>query len=506
MKSRLIIDRNFTVGESGGDLFGGFVEHIGRCVYNGISEPGHPAADGQGFRRDVIELVKELGMPLTRYPGGNFVSGFNWKDAIGPLASRPVRPDYAWRALEPNTFGIDEFIRWCRLAETEPLYAVNLSTDTPKSAQELVEYCNHPSGTAWSDLRRRNGAQAPYGIRYWCLGNEVDGDWQIGHMTATEYGRIAHETAKMMRMADGGIRLCACGSSTAGMPTFGAWDQEVMRHVFHDVDYLSIHKYFGNREKDYRRFFASAEELDWMIESAAACCDAVAAEKKSRRRIMIALDEWNVWYRGNTIVPPDAGLVCGRALNEETYDMADVLVVGSAMLSMLDHADRLRLGCLAQTVNVIAPIMTRNGGGAWRQTIFYPFRETSRYGRGTVMRSVTESPAYQIRDTAGPTSINFLRAAAVWRREAGEITLFAVNRADEAMEFEAVLGGFAAESVVAAEEIFHDSLTAVNREDDEAVAPAEMDGGRYALADGGFRAKLRPYSWNMFRIKVLDHD
>lgn len=502
MKARLTVNRNFVIGEASENIFGGFIEHLGRCVYNGIYEPGHPEADENGFRRDVAELVRELDMPLTRYPGGNFVSGYNWKDGVGPVEDRPIRADYAWKSLEPNIVGIDEFMKWCRIANTEPMYAVNICTNTPKAAQEIVEYCNFSGNSYWSNMRKKNGSVEPYNIRYWCLGNEVDGEWQIGHMTAEEYGRAAHEAAKMMRMVDPDIKLFASGSSTVGMPTFGTWDYTVLNHLFNDVDYLSIHIYFGNWEKNTKKFLASAETVDYDIETAIACCDTVAAIKKSPKRLNIALDEWNVWYRGNTYVADDAEWVYGQPLNEETYDMEDVLVDGSVLLSLLDHADRLKVACLAQTVNVIAPIMTRTGGGVWRQTIFYPFRETSRYGRGTVLRGTVESAGYKIEETPFDKEIKYLRSTAVWRKEAGEITVFAINRSEEEMDFEAVLGDFNVDSVVSAIEIHHESLSAVNTENDEQVVPCDIDSCRYSLDGNTVKALLKPYSWNMLRIKV----
>ena len=501
MKARLTVNRLFVIGEAEKELWGGFIEQMGRAIYTGIYEPEHPLADEQGFRKDVIELIKELDMPLTRYPGGNFVSGYNWKDGIGPVEERPVRAEYAWKALEPNKVGIHEFIDWCRKANTEPIYAVNLGTDTPKSAQEIVEYCNMEGGTYWSELRKKNGAEAPFNIRYWCLGNEADGEWQIGHMTAGEYGRKAHETAKMMRMVDKNIKLTICGTSHISLPTYGKWDYEVMRHVFDEVDFLSIHLYFGNNTKDYKRFFAHAELLDINIENAIACCDCVAAERKSLKKVMISLDEWNVGYRCSeeTIKTPPWNI--GRDVNEEIYDMADVITDGCAMLSMLDHADRLKIGCLAQSVNVIAPVMTRAGGGSWRQTIFYPFRETSRYGRGTVLRGVLDSPSYE-EPSFFSCKVNYLRSTAVWRKEAGEVTVFAINRAAETMEFEAVLENFVPEGIAGAVEIHHESLEAINTEYDEQVCTRDIAPARYSLEGNMLKAELKPYSWNMFRIKV----
>lgn len=502
MKSKLTVNRVFVVGEAEKNLFGGFVEHMGRCVYNGLYEPGHPESDEDGFRKDVISLVRELGMPLTRYPGGNFASGYDWKDGIGDRSRRPVRPEYAWNALETNEIGLDEFVKWCKKIDSEILYAVNLNTLTVKSAQELVEYANFAGKGYWSDQRRANGAAEPHNIRLWCLGNEVDGEWQIGHMTAAEYGRVAHEAAKMMKMVDPEIKLCACGSSTGGMATFGSWELEVLKHLFKDVDYLSIHMYFTNQEKNLPKYLSVPEQLDQRLLAAVAACDAVAAEKKSTKKIMIALDEWNVWYRGSVHYAPEDRWQCGKPLNEEIYDMSDVLVTGGALLSMLDHCDRLKIACIAQTVNVISPIMTVTGGKCWKQSIFYPFRETSRYGRGTVLRGVVESPAYPAEEKFCCDEIKYLRATAVWRKEAGEITVFAINRAEESMEFTADLQGFEGMEVIDAVEIANPDMDAVNSQEKETVFPEKIAGTRITLQKSVLECELKPLSWNMFRIKV----
>lgn len=501
MKSKIYINRNFTVGKAEDELFGGFIEHIGRAVYTGIYEPGHPDSDNDGFRTDVIELVKELNMPVTRYPGGNFVSGFDWKDAIGPQEKRPVRPDGAWKAVEPNTVGIDEFVKWCKKVGTEIVYAVNLGTSTPKSAMEIVEYCNYPKGTYWSDKRIENGSPAPHNIKYWCLGNEMDGDWQIGHKTPDEYGRIAHETAKMMKMIDSSIKLCACGSSGSSMPTFAVWDEKIMQYLYDDVDYLSIHRYFGNADNDIPKFLASPECLDRQIEDIIACCDAVKAKKKSKKEMMISLDEWNVWYRTNGKTPEKEAWKIGPELLEEQYDMADVLVTGGILLSMLDHADRLKMACLAQTVNVIAPIMTVPGAKAWRQTIFYPFFETSRHARGTVMRGIIDSPEYEV-DTLYCGNIKYLRSTAVWKEDEKEMTIFAINRANENMDFTAVCDGFILDSIIEAKEIYNSDLSAVNSCSEEKVSSKPIAQDRFSLQNNTVTAVLKPYSWNMFRVKL----
>lgn len=501
LSARAYVHRRYEVGEVDRRLFGGFVEHIGRCVYTGVYEPGHPCADEEGFRRDVAELVRGLDMPVTRYPGGNFVSGYDWKDTVGPRSGRPVRADYAWSALEPNQFGLDEFVRWCRVAGTSPMLAVNLGTGTAKSAQELVEYCNFPRGTAWSDLRRQNGAEEPHGIRLWCLGNEMDGPWQIGHKTAAEYGRVALEAGRMMKLADPSIELVVCGSSGSFMPTFGAWESEVLKEAYDIADYVSYHAYFSCADHDRAGFFAMPDKLGRDLDALIATCDAVAASLRQRRKVNISLDEWNIWYRGDPNAHPETKWLVARPINEETYDMADVVVTAGLLMSMLERADRVKVACLAQSVNIIAPIMTRPGGGCWRQTTYYPFQIISRHGRGTVLRSVVDTPTYET--AKSPEPVGLLKLTCVLSQDGSELTVFALNRSlDEELSFELELAGFAPTALLEATEMHHDDLDAVNTEDCERVRPEAMGEGRAAVSGTALTATLRAASFAMFRLSV----
>ncbi len=503
MKSKSTVHKQFQTGAVDKRIFGGFVEHIGRCVYNGIYEPTHPTADADGFRNDVADLVRDLDMPITRYPGGNFVSGYDWKDGIGPKDQRPVRPDYAWEAIEPNQVGVDEFMKWCRKVNTMPLMAVNLGTNTPKAAQELVEYCNLSCDTYWSNMRKKNGSAEPYHIKVWCLGNEMDSPTQIGNKTAEEYGRIACECGKMMRMADPSIELSVCGSSSVYMPSYGDWDSKVIEATFDVADYLALHNYFFCINHDRQSFLATPNILDWNINNMVAVCDAAAAKRKSPKRINLAVDEWNVWYRGNPKASPENIWQAGRPLNEEIYDMADVLVVGGALMVMLNHADRVKIGCIAQSVNVIAPIMTGANGGAWKQTIYYPFYYLSKYGRGTVLTQHIESPAFTCDNIYIPHPVNYLLSSVIYDEVEQEIRIFAINRAlTEEMEFAFSMLDFVAEQVMEAIEIYHESLDAVNSETEETVKPSIISMDRYRLESHALTAALKPASWNMFRIKV----
>lgn len=389
----LTLDRAHVVAPVHRRTFGSFVEHLGRCVYTGLFEPEHPSADPAGFRKDVAELVRELGLSFVRYPGGNFVSGYRWEDGIGPVAKRPTRLDLAWHSTETNRFGTDEFLQWSRTLGIEPMLAVNLGTRGVQEALDLLEYCNIPSGTQLSDLRRSHGFTEPFDVRMWCLGNEMDGPWQIGHKTADEYGRLAAETARAMRKIDKNLELVACGSSGMGMPTFGEWERTVLTHAYEQVDYISAHAYYQPRDGDLESFLASAVDMDRFIAGVVSAADHVRSVKKLSKRIDVSFDEWNVWYMDAEAskVPEDDWPVAPRLL-EDVYSAADAVVVGSLLISLLRNSDRVTAACLAQLVNVIAPIRTEPGGGAWRQTTFYPFALTSRLARGEVLRVLPKGP------------------------------------------------------------------------------------------------------------------
>ncbi len=496
-KAQMILDRDFKTGEVDKRLFGSFIEHLGRAVYGGIYEPEHPEADSGGFRKDVTNLVRELGVPIIRYPGGNFVSGYNWEDGVGPLQDRPRRLDLAWKTTETNRVGTDEFVKWAGQAGSEVMMAVNLGTRGPDAARNLVEYCNHPGGSYWSDLRIANGCRQPHGIKTWCLGNEMDGPWQICAKTAQEYGRAACEAAKVMKWVDPDIELVACGSSGSWIPSFGAWEAEVLEQTYEHVDYISLHTYYGNRDGDTPNFLARSLDMDEFIKSVISVCDYVKARKKSKRSIRLSFDEWNVWFHSEEsdkklepwrVAPPQL---------EDLYTMEDALLVGSMLITLIRNADRVKIACIAQLVNVIAPIMTSNGGGSWRQTIFYPFMHASAHGRGQVLRPVIKSPLYDSKDFC---DVPVLDAVAVENEEKEELTIFAVNRGMEGdLLLEADIRGFSGYTVK--EHIIMDSpdIKAVNTESSPYnVAP--RSGGNASVRDGKLDASLPKLSWNVIRL------
>lgn len=500
-KASVKLDKDYIISRIDPRIYGSFIEHLGRAVYGGIYEPEHPAADEQGFRKDVLALVKKLGVPVVRYPGGNFVSGFNWEDSVGDKASRPKRLDLAWFTTETNEVGLHEFYDWTKKADSEVMYAVNLGTRGAENARDIVEYANHPSGTKFSDMRIANGKKDPLGIKLWCLGNEMDGGWQIGHKTATEYGRTATEAAKLMKWVDPSIELVVCGSSGYTMRTFGDWEYEVLSECYDHIDYVSLHRYYDNRNGDTGSFLAKSMELEEFIHSVAALCDAVKGKKHAKKQINLSFDEWNVWYHSaeqdKEVWKRDKW---GRALPllEDIYNFEDALLVGSMLLTFLRNADRVKIACMAQLVNVIAPIMTRNGGGCWAQTIFYPLMEASKYGRGTSLRAVVNTPLY---DSAEFTDVPVIDVAAVLNDD-GAVTVFCVNRdTTEDCELTVDLRSFGNLRFASHSVLHHDDINAVNTEKSpNNVVPMSGDG---AVPEGGFATVRVPaLSWNVIRFTV----
>lgn len=430
MKSKVTLVKEFTIGQVDKNLFSSFIEHLGRAVYDGIYEPGHPLADEQGFRKDVIQLVKDLRVSLVRYPGGNFLSGYNWKDGIGPKEARPVRLDRAWRSIEPNQIGIDEFYDWTQKAGCQLMGAVNMGTGTPQDAGDLVEYCNHEGGTYWSDLRKKNGHQKPMAIKTWCVGNEMDGPWQICHLDANDYGKKALETIKIMKWTDDSIKTVVCGSASSAMPTYPEWDRIVLEHTYELADYISIHRYFENFGDD---------------------------------------DEFLASF----------------------YDMA---------ITLLNHADRVKAACLAQLVNVIAPIFTEPKKGAFKQTIYYPFKDVSLYGRGTALLPVANVQNKNVKKYGEVPAVIF---SAVLNEEENEIALFALNTSKtEESETTIDLRSFGKTQMFYRTELCGADLSAKNSlENPNAVCP--HDAALVQAQDGVYALPLQKASWNVIRFKIL---
>lgn len=501
-KASMILDKDYQVGRIDNRIYGSFIEHLGRAVYGGIYEPGHPEADEMGFRKDVIAAVKKLGVPIVRYPGGNFVSGFNWEDSVGPVDQRPKRLDLAWFTTETNEVGLHEFFEWTKKTGSDLMYAINLGTRGPEQARDVVEYANHKGGSKFSDMRIANSRKDPFGIKLWCLGNEMDGPWQMGQKTAYEYGRTANEAAKIMKWVDPSIELVACGSSNTEIPTFGSYELEMLDQCYDNIDYVSLHRYYGNPTQDTPGFLARSMDMDDFIHTVASICDAVKGKKHSKKQVNLSFDEWNVWYHSNEqdkeIWKQDKW---NRALPllEDVYNFEDALLVGSMLMTLIRNADRVKIACLAQLVNVIAPIMTRNGGGCWAQTIYYPFMHASRYGRGTALQALVKSPVY---DCSDYENVPFIDAAAVLGDD-GSVNVFCVNRdMEEIYDLEIDMRSFDGLAPVEHIVLHHDDVKAVNTESDpENVAPKAGPGG--TLNDGKAQFPIPPLSWNVIRFEKL---
>ena len=494
--AHLVLHPDFAVGPVDRRLFGSFVEHMGRCVYEGIFEPGHPQADEHGFRQDVLRLARELGITVVRYPGGNFVSGYRWEDGVGPISERPTRLDLAWRSIEPNTFGLHEFMAWTRQARVEPMLAVNLGTRGVQQAADLVEYCNLPGGTLLSDRRAKNGDGEPFGIKLWCLGNEMDGPWQIGHKTAEDYGKLAAETAKAMRLVDPSIELVACGSSNRQMATFAAWEATVLEHTYPYVDYISMHAYYEETD-NLADFLATGVDMDGYIRDVIAAADYVKAKLHSSKQLRISFDEWNVWYQQAYQLQPERGWQYAPSLIEDDFSVADAVAVGSYLISLLNHADRVGVACQAQLVNIIAPIRTQAGGPAWRQPIFYPFAQAARLATGVALRLPVRSPSVP---TPSYGEVPAISCAATWDEPAGRAALFLVNR-DPAQAHTVHVDLRALAPLVLAEQLVltGPDVRAVNTASTpERVRPRSQITGQ--LRDGRLIVDVPPVSWTALSL------
>ncbi|MCC3763191.1 alpha-N-arabinofuranosidase [Glycomyces sp. TRM65418] len=495
-RARIEFDPRFTVADVPERLFGSFVEHLGRCVYTGIYEPDHASANEDGLRQDVLDLIRELGPTMIRYPGGNFVSGYRWEDGVGPKEDRPRRLDLAWGVTETNQFGLGEFMKFCRTVGVEPNMAVNLGTRGLQEALDLLEYANHPGGTYWSDLRRSHGDEEPYGIKLWCLGNEMDGPWQIGQRTATEYGRIADQVARSMRMIDDKLDLVACGSSSRGMPQFGAWEAEVLTQSYESVDYISAHAYYQPEGGDFASFMASAQDMELFIDGVIATADAVGAKLKSDKKINISFDEWNVWYQHAWHEAEHAKWVEAPRQLEDVYSAMDAVVFGSLLITLLRRCDRVTAACLAQLVNVIAPIMTEPGGPAWRQTTFFPFAEASKFGRGKVLRVNADAPAFHTERFGDVAALHSVAVA----NEDGSITVFAVNRnLEHPLTLEIDAASLPTFSDLTCSTLTDEDPNAKNTlENPTRVAPKANED--ITVKDGVIAIELPAMSWNTIRI------
>jgi alpha-N-arabinofuranosidase len=504
IKAELITDKNYIIGQIDKRIYGSFIEHLGRAVYGGIYQPNSILSDKNGFRTDTADLVRELSIPVVRYPGGNFVSDYFWEDGIGDKSKRPTRLELAWTVTEDNSFGLDEFVDWAKTVNTEPFIAVNLGTKGIAEAKHIVEYSNHKSGTYYSDLRIKNGHEEPHNIKLWGLGNEMDGEWQIGHKTAHEYGRIATEAAKVMKWVDPSIELVACGSSSFGMSTFGSWETEVLDLCYNHVDYVSLHTYYGNGNDNTPEFLANTVGFSKYIESVTAICDYIQAKRRSKKRINLSFDEWNVWYHSHN-EPHERWSKAPDQLSDG-YNLEDALLVGGMLISLINHSDRVKIACLAQLVNVIAPIRTSDTS-AWRQTIYYPLLHASKYGRGVAMNTIMKSPSYESRSFG---EVPYVDAAIV--KNENELVIFALNKhLSEPVEFTCDLRDFTDAKIdrhiilngdtTATENSADNSALKLKNTESDPWTIVPKNGTEAVINSGILTVPLEKHSWNTIILK-----
>lgn len=498
-KAFMSVDKLSKIADIDNRIYGSFIEHLGRAVYNGIYEPTHPLADENGFRVDVIQLVKKLKVPIIRYPGGNFVSGYNWEEGMGPKEERPTKLDLAWLTSESNEIGLNEFSTWLTKVDSEMMMAINLGTRGVEDARNLVEYCNHPGGSYWSDLRIKHGVEKPYAFKTWCLGNEMDGPWQIGHKTAIEYGRLANEAAKVMRWTDPSIEFVACGSSNINMATFAEWEATVLDLAYDQVDYISLHNYYGNTTEDTASYLAKGIEMEDFIKSVVSICDYIKAKKHSKKKINLSFDEWNVWYHSIEKDKNNERWQFAPAILEDVYNFEDALLVGGLLISLIKNSDRVSIACMAQLVNVIAPIMTEVNGSAWCQTIFYPFMHASRYGRGTALKVGIECPKYDCKQFM---DVPYLDAVAVHNKELQQVTLFIINRSiEEDISLSCDLRSLEITRLLEHIVLTNPDMKAVNSAmNPNNVVPTNIEGTN--LVDGYVNAVIKKATWNVLRFST----
>ena len=435
MTTTIHLHTAFTVDVVDPRIFGGFLEHLGRAVYEGVYEPTSAHADDMGCRTDVLAALRRLKFTAMRYPGGNFVSGYHWQDAVGPREKRPLTRDLAWQSLETNQFGPDEFVTLSERMDWTPMMAVNLGTGTPEEARNWLEYCNIDGGSRWANLRREHGYENPHNIRLWCLGNEMDGPWQIGHVPAETYAISAQQTARMMKMCDPNIELVVCGSCAPELPTYLEWDRIVLEHCRDEVEYLSVHRYVGNPEDDTPEYLAVTNSIDRQIEATDSVCRAVHHTRKTKKRVHLSFDEWNVWYRARSGAHIDGAGKFAPPLLEEVYNLEDALVAAGFLNSFIRHADSVKIANLAQIVNVIAPMLTK-GDDLLLQSIFYPIEMYAKRRTGTSLELRVEGPGYTSKQFG---YVNNIDASAILN--GNELSVFLVNRdLHKPMEVEIRLG------------------------------------------------------------------
>ncbi len=489
---KLACNKEYIIGNIDNRIYGTLLEHMGRTLYTGVYNPSWAKKEQSQFNLQVAEAIKKAGITTVRYPGGNFVSTYNWEDGVGPVEKRPQRLDLAWRSTETNEFGTDEFMNWLKVINAKPLMAVNLGTRGIQDAINFIEYCNIPSGSKYSQMRIDNGVKDPYNIKMWCLGNEMDGKWQIGHKTAHEYGRLAAETSKAMKVVDPTIETVLCGSSLNTMDTYPDWELQVLDDAYEYVDYISLHQYFGGQDKGTESFLRQADEINDYIKTVMAACKVTKAKKKAKNNVYISFDEWGVWTRESCETVNEADAVRwskAPAISEMIYTFEDALLFAGMLMSLMKNCDVVKIACQSLVANISSMIMTTQDGEMWFQTTYYPFSLMANYGKGIVL------------DTRDNDKESNVSSVVVYNKQKNEVVLFALNRnTSEEIEVETVLNGFNLKEVIEHVVFQEDNLKVTNQIKHDAVVPKTANDS--LIKNGTIISKLQKTSFNMIRIKV----
>lgn len=499
--TKIVCNREFQIDRVDSRLFGSFLEHMGRVIYSGIYEPDNRNSDDDGFRKDIIDRVKEMNVTTIRYPGGNFVSAYHWEDGVGPKENRPHKLELAWKSIETNEFGTNEFMKWARKTNVNPIFTVNLGTRGTEDAAHYLEYCNFSQGTQYSDLRRSHGVEKPYGIKMWCLGNEMDGSWQVGHKSAEEYGKLAAETGKVMKLIDPDIELIVCGSSLSSMDTYPEWDMEVLDKTYDIADYLALHQYYAGQEKGTKFFLAQSLDMEEYIHTIRSVAQVIKKKKRSKKDMKFSVDEWGVWaVPSNTVNNEidDKPWQIAPAISEQIYTLEDALLFAEMQMVMLRNADAIKIACQSLLTNISACIMTEKGGGHWLQTIYYPFYYFANYSKGIVLNTTSVGPTYCCEEF---DHVPYVDSIAIWNDKDGELILFAVNRDEDNEQMtDFVLSEFTVDCVIESISMTATDKKMTNQYDHNAVKPKNVDNVK--LYDEGVHMVLEPLSFNMVRLKI----
>jgi alpha-L-arabinofuranosidase len=495
VKAQIFIDTNRVISSISPLLFSGFAEHMGRCIYEGIYDPASPHADKNGLRKDVLAALCEINYRSIRYPGGNFLSGYRWEDGVGPKAERPVKRNLAWKSIETNQFGTNEFMEFCKAIKAEPMLGVNMGTGTIEDAANLVEYCNAPIGTKYADLRAAHGYKDPHNVRYWCIGNEMDGPWQIGHLTDVEYANKAREAAKLMRLQDSSIQLVLCGSSNSQMPTYPQWDRVALEACWEDVNYHSMHYYAANWDGDTSSYLAMSAEFENYVDTLTGVLRYVKAKLRSKHDVYLSWDEWNVWYKDRS---GDGAWSEAPHLSEEIYNLEDALVVAQWMNVFLRRSDILKIACLAQIINVISPITTRPDT-LLKHPTYYPIMLFSKLASGVALDVAVNSPMYATKRFG---DMPVLDVSSSYDAEAKRCVVFIVNRnQSEELPVELQWQDIMPKQVKAAYQMSGTDPKAVNSFDNPnrvvpvSISPIEVKYGKASL-------KLPPLSFTVLELDM----